>query len=317
MGKGSGFGKVILFGEHFVVYGNPGIASALDLTTEAVVRRTPGLPLTVRDLRRGTPGYLEAKQDQQRESLRRIFQVLDLPEAELEITLDGKLPVYSGIGASGASCVAIARALSDEFSLRLPDREINSAAYVGETAYHGPTHAGLDNTVSTFGGLLWFRKGTPPTYEQIMLPSPVELLMANTGRVADTAEMIARAAHEQAADPIRFESILENAALLARNGRTALERGDLAALGQLMGANHRLLQQIGVSCDELDHLVQVAKGNGALGAKATGAGGGGCIVALTPGPALQDRVAGAIEREGFEVLRTRTGMAAPNTGGSA
>ncbi len=308
MSEGNGFGKVILFGEHFVVYGNPGIVSALDLTTQAVVERHPGQRLSLTDRRRGTPGYLESKREQQRRSLELIFQTIGLPADGVAITLQGNLPVYSGIGASAASCVAIARALDEEFQLGLTDEQINAAAYAGETAYHGSTHAGLDNTAATFGGLLWFLKGPPLSHEKMTLPTSVEIVMANSGRVANTAEMIAAVAQRRADSPERFEVLLREAAQLAGEARAALGGGDLSRVGELMNANHRLLQEIGVSCPELDHLVEVARQNGAWGAKSTGAGGGGCIVALTPEPALQARVARAIEKEGFEALRTRVGI---------
>lgn len=307
MGRGSGFGKVILIGEHFVNYGTPGIVSAIDLTTEAEVVRTSGRPLTLRDDRQGTPGYLEAKREQQRESIVRILDAIHLDTDEMQIRLGGSLPVYSGVGASAASCVAVVRALSDEFGLDLRDQEVNAAAYEGEKAYHGPTHAGLDNAAATFGGVLWFFKGPPPSYESARIKEPFEVVIANTGIVANTHEMIAGVARRRAADSDRYALIIREAHTVATRTRAALESGDLAVIGRLLDQNHALLREIEVTHPAQERLVEVARSAGALGAKSTGAGGGGCIVALTPGLELQARVAEAIEREGYEALRTMVG----------
>lgn len=310
MSQGCGFGKAILFGEHFVIYGCPGIVSALDLCTVATVKRRPDQPVALRDNRRGTPGYLEAKKDQQRQSFTLMLQALGLPDSQVEINLSGELPVYSGIGASAASCVAVVRALNDEFGLGLDDEKINAVAYVGETAYHGPTHAGLDNAAATFGGLLWFLKGPPPHYEPIPIPRTVEIVMGNTGRVANTAEMIAQVSRMKNDEPARFQTLLKSAIQVTEAARNALREGRFTTVGQLMNTNHDLLQSIGVSSPELDRLVEVARQNGALGAKSTGAGGGGCMLALTPRLDLQEQVARAIEQQGFEALRARVGVAA-------
>ena len=111
---------------------------------------------------------------------------IDVSKEGLKITLDGNLYCASGIGASAASCVAIARALSSYFDMNLSDDEINDIAYEGEMGYHG-TPSGVDNTASTFGGLIWFQKGDSNTIEKIPILNPVEIVIANTGKVADTS----------------------------------------------------------------------------------------------------------------------------------
>ena len=310
MGHGQGYGKVILFGEHFVNYGAPGIVSAINLVTEAQVHRNSSEALTIRDDRRGTPGYVEAKRAQQRESVARMLAALGLNTEALEIWLGGPLPVYSGIGASAASCVAIVRALIDEFGLEAGDDETNAVAYEGEKAYHGPTHAGLDNLAATYGGVLWFLKGSEVFHEPLQLKEPFEVVIGNTGIVANTHELIAGVARRREADPGHHDKIVQEENTIVIAARKALERGDLQSMGGLMDRNHALLQRIEVSCPELDTMVEAARRAGALGAKNTGGGRGGCMVALTPGVELQERVALAIEMEGFEALRTRVGEVA-------
>ncbi|MBI2843968.1 MAG: mevalonate kinase [Armatimonadetes bacterium] len=307
MGKGSGFGKVIIFGEHFIIYGVPGIVSAIDLTTDATVNRRNDERLLIDDRRVGTPGYIESKLDQQIESIERMGRMAGIDGVGLDISLDGGLPVFSGLGASGASCVAIARAISEEFCLGLADAQINDLAHEGERAYHGEKTAGLDNLAATYGGLLRFEKGRPEDFERLMIEEPVEVVIGNTGIVANSKAVIDGVAERRKSRHAEYDILTEQAKSVAEEGLKALLAGDLADVGSLMNENHNLLQAIGVSCPELDHLVGLAKKEGALGAKQTGSGGGGCMLALTPGQELQERVASAMEKEGFAVLRARIG----------
>jgi mevalonate kinase len=306
MGFGRGYGKVILFGEHFVVYGIPSIVSAIDKSTTATVERVAGRGWVLEDRRPATPGYKEEKLEQQRDSIERVLRAagIDTERNQIRITLAGDLVAASGIGASAASCVALARALSDEFGLGFSDERINEIAFEGERAYHG-NPSGVDNTAATYGGLLWFVRGKP--IERISIRHPVEIVMANTGLVANTEAAVAGVRERKERHPERYGRIFKEAEALVHAAKEALLKFDLKEVGRLMNENHRLLQEIEVSCRELDELVGIAMESGAYGAKLTGGGLGGNIVALTPGADLQERVARAIEREGYEVLRTRIG----------
>jgi len=310
MGKGSGYGKVILFGEHFVVHGVPGIASAIDSTADAEVKKA-AKGITVRDERKAAKGYAEEKRLQQIESIQRMLKAMGLPsDTALDIWLGGDLPGFSGLGASAASSVAIARAITREFGLALSDEKINAVAYEAEKAYAG-NPSGIDNTAATFGGLIWFKKnmaGGADTVEKLNLRKPVEIVIGSTGKVANTKAMVEGVAERKRKNPQEYDPIFKQAEELSHAGRKALEAYDLKKMGELMNENHRLLQEIEVSSRELDLLVDVARKQGALGAKLTGGGGGGCMTALTPGKALQEKVAKAIEGAGFEVLRTKIGV---------
>jgi len=311
MGKGSGFGKVILFGEHFVVHGVPGIVSAIDSTADAVVKKNVET-IDVKDERKGSKGYAKEKKLQQFESINRMLKKMKLNPntVGLNIWLGGSLPGFSGLGASAASSVAIARAIAEEFVLSVSEQEINAIAYEAEKAYAG-NPSGIDNTAATFGGLLWFEKnltGGPNRIEEISLEKPVEIVIGSTGIVANTKAMVEGVAERKKAYPQKYNPLFKQAKGLAINARTAIQNFDLIKVGELMNNNHRLLMEIGVSCKDLDDLVVIAKETGAYGAKLTGGGGGGCMVALTPGKKLQENVAKAIETEGFEVLRTKIGI---------
>jgi mevalonate kinase len=311
MGRGSGFGKTILFGEHFVVHGVPGIASAVESAAEAEVKKAQK-GINVTDERSGAKGYAEKKKLQQLESIERMLAAMgmDPKEVAMDICLGGNLPGFSGLGASAASSVAIARAIAEEFDLDLSDERINDVAYEAEKAYAG-NPSGIDNTAATFGGLIWFKKnlgGGSNTIEQLSIQEPVEIVIGNTGIVANTKAMVAGVAERKKQNPEKYGVIFRRAEKLAHEGRKALEMFNLRKVGELMNENHRLLQEIEVSCKELDYLVDLARKQGALGAKMTGGGGGGCMLALTPGKDLQEAVAAAMEDEGFEVLRTKIGI---------
>jgi mevalonate kinase len=311
MGKGSGFGKVILFNDHFVVHGIPGIVSALD--SAALAEATKGARgIVMIDQRNGSVGYTEKKRLQQVESIERMLRAMGTqPEhVAMTITLGGNLPGFSGLGASAASSVAIAKAISDELALNLTDEKINQVAYEAEKAYAG-NPSGIDNTAATYGGLMWFKKdvaGGPDKVERLRVKRPIEIVIGSTGKVANTKAMVEGVAERKKKNPAKYDPIFKQAENLAFAGRKALEAYDLKKLGELMNENHRLLQQIEVSSKELDLLVDLAQKQGAFGAKLTGGGGGGCMVALTPGKDLQGKVASAIKNLGFEVLSTKVGV---------
>jgi len=304
MGIGHGYGKVILFNEHFVVYGIPAIASAIDKRTIAEVKRCQGKSFILHDDREATPGYKEEKADQQKESIERIKEAMGIGEC-IEIWLHGDLRAASGVGASAASCAAIARAIADEFSMSFTDEEINNFAYEGEKAYHG-NPSGIDNTCATFGGLVWFVKGKK--MERLSLPQPVEIVMGDTGRVANTKKAVEGVRERREKYREKYDAIFEEAEKIAHDARDALLAGKWEDVGKLMNENHKLLQEIEVSSPELDYLVEMAMKNGAYGAKMTGGGLGGYMVALTPGRELQEKVARAMEKEGFYALRTKIGI---------
>ena len=309
MGQGVGFGKVILFNEHFVVYGIPAVVSAVGAKTTALVERSSGSGYELKDERPETPGYKAEKLQQQKESMNIMlkFMNIDTQHNHYVITLGGDLIAASGVGASAASCAAIARAFSQELNLDLSDERINEVAYEGEKGYHG-TPSGIDNTAATYGGLIWYRReGSAQVMERMRLRKPVEVVMGNTGKVTDTKVVVAGVKERKEREPERYQRLFQDADQLVRDARKQLQDFNLEKVGAYMNENHRLLQEIGVSSPDLDALVKLARDSGALGAKLTGTGRGGYMVALTPGRELQDRVANEIARHGSQVLRTMIG----------
>jgi mevalonate kinase len=307
---GHGWGKTILFGEHFVVYGLPAIASAIGSRTTASIVGAGKYELV--DNRPATPGYKKEKFDEQVESNRLIFQAcgVDVEATPIKITLAGDLIAASGVGASAASAAAITRALNAHFRLGMDDARVNEVAYEGEKGYHGKP-SGIDNTAAVFGGLIWFQKnqeGGANTMDLMKMKKPVEIVLGNTGITSSTKEVVEAVRKNMEADRGKYVQIFKDYSALAIEAKKALIGGSLIRVGELMNQNHSILQEMTVSCDELDLLVGVAREEGALGAKLTGTGKGGLMLALTPGRALQDKVADAIEAEGFTAYKTEIGV---------
>lgn len=314
---GTGYGKTILFGEHFVVYGLPAIASAIGDYTKAVVEEGKnenefinGVELV--DNRPATPGYKQKKQGEMQRSLNLLlkFMKIGTEKTPLKITLSGNLVCASGIGASAAMAGSIARALSEYFNLNLNDSQINEIAYEGEKGSAG-TPSGIDNTASTYGGLLIFEKnleGGPNKIDRLSIEKPIEILLVNSGITQETKEVVADVRKFKEEDEKRFSGIVEDYKKVFQEGLTALKANEVEKLGQLMDRNQELLKQITVSCPEMDEMVGTARNAGALGAKLTGTGRGGLMIALTPGEEKQEKVGKVFERKGFEVTKTKIGV---------
>jgi mevalonate kinase len=296
---------------HFVVYGLPAIASALGTYTTARVEIVEGTGWNVNDKRQATPGYKELKYNEAMQSIQNIIDYLGIEtdRQKLEITFEGNLIAASGVGASAAQCTSLARALNDSFNLNLGDEEINKAAYEGEKAYHG-TPSGIDNTASTYGGLIWFVKnlhGGTNVIDLLQSPIKMPLVIANSGITASTAQVVADVRRLKEEDPTRFEHIFEEYNLLAKKAKKALLEGDINQIGNLMNQNHKLLQEITVSGKINDELVKISIKSGAVGAKLTGTGRGGLVIALAEDQHTQEIISHSIEKVGYTAWKTVIG----------
>ena len=310
MGKGSAFGKTILIGDAFVLNEVPAIVSSIPFETECVVERlNQGQGWILEDNRTEVPGYKEKKKDQQVDSINRILEVMkiDVQKNPIKIRYGGQLLAGSGVGASAASCVSLARALSDEFRRGLGIEEINHIGWEGEFAYHG-IPSGVDNTASTFGGLILFHiKNGQTNWQHINLKEPVEVVLGNSGVTADTSKLDAHVEAQEKKEPHLFKKRLQAVSDQAFEMKKALEDYDLKKVGQIMTANHKILIDMDLSHEKLIYLCNMAIELGAFGAKVTGGGRGGYMNALTPGKGLQEKVASAMEKEGFKVIRATIG----------
>ncbi len=310
--KNIGYGKTILFGEHFVVYGLPGIAAALEDYNVAKIEKGEGSGFVLVDNRKETPGYKEKKKDEIHKAIDLMIKFLkiDTEKNPIKITLEGTLLCTSGNGSSSAMSTAIARALSEYFGLGLDEDQINEVSYEGEKASAG-TPSGIDNSCATYGGIIIFKKNLkvgPNFIDQFKIKEPLSIVLANTGITQSTAEVVGDVRKEKEANPEKYERIFREYNEMFERGKKALEDYDLEEIGKQMEKNQDLLREITVSCPEIEKVIKVAKANGAIAAKLTGTGRGGNVLILVRDGETQDRVAESIEGEGFKTVKTRIGV---------
>ncbi|MBM3308887.1 MAG: mevalonate kinase, partial [Candidatus Altiarchaeales archaeon] len=276
MSVGHGYGKTILFGEHFVVYGLPAVASALGVKTTAVVEDSPKFEFN--DNRPETPGYKAKKRDEIQRQVDALKEYFRLDEKKpVKITLSGDLVCASGVGASAALAASIARALSAHLNLNLSDEEINDAAYIAEEAGSG-TPSGIDNTCAVYGGFIVFKKnlaGGKNDITPIKVSKPIEIVMASSGITQTTKEVVADVKRLKEENPEQYKKIFNDYQRIVEAGIKAIKSGDLKALGNLMDENQKLLAEMTLSCPEIEKIITAAKNAGAYGAKLTGTGRGG------------------------------------------
>ncbi len=291
--------KIILFGEHAVVYGQPAIAvpfETLCATAEAVVApRKTGLIIRAHDtgkefrvLREGRTTHALAIAAQL------VLREIDAPTLDLIINVRSTIPVASGMGSGAAVTTALMRELSRALGKPLEGESLNKLVYEIEKLYHG-TPSGIDNTVIVFGHPVYFIRGTAP--ELFSVGKPLTLIIADSGIAHSTRETVGDVRSLYDADTPRITSILERIGALSQLARPAIEKGDESAVGALMNENHTLLAALTVSSEVLDRLVQAATDAGALGAKLSGGGRGGNVIALAQ-PATAERVEMALRDAG-------------------
>lgn len=297
-------GKIILFGEHAVVYGQP----ALAVPVQQVQARA-----TVRPLPQAVPGQVHLQSPAVGLDAPLVQLPADHPLAyavwltlqalgverppAFALQVSSTIPVAAGLGSGAAVSVAVIRAVSTFLGQRLPDERVNALAYEVEKLHHG-TPSGIDNTVVTYARPVFFVKGQP--LETFQVGAPFTLVIGDTGVPSPTAETVAAVRRAWEADRAHYEALFAAVGSLARTARQLIEAGQPDRLGPLMDENHALLQEMGVSSPELDALVAAARKAGALGAKLSGGGRGGNMIALAPGNDIRaaEGIAAALRRAG-------------------
>lgn len=296
-----GYGKIILLGEHFVVHGLPALVTALDLVTETQIELSPKniLAIQIIDNRPKVPTYKPLKSQEYEKMVSAVFMAMGVKNFGWRVTFSGTLPVTNGgIGASAAAAVALARAINHYFKLNLSDDQINQAAYAGEKEVHG-TPSGIDNTAATFGGVFAYTKGEAKTTVPPQPQRNLWLVIADSGRPTNTKQVLNAVHKFKSQDPPKVTALFERYTKLFEQAHHALAQNDLVSLGRMMSQNHLLLQELGVSSPELDYLVACAQQAGALGAKLTGTGCGGLMIALAPNAQIQENIARIFNTAGF------------------
>jgi mevalonate kinase len=278
-------GKTILFGEHAVVYGFPAIAVPINsIQLKISLLGAPDQPqgsIRLRNYETGEDVVLSELGEGH--PLNATLQII---AAELKvdhfpaavITISSTIPIASGLGSSAALAVALVRGFSQFVGFNLNDQRINDLAFEVEKIQHG-TPSGIDNSVIAFNKPLYYVKGQPAEF--LTFEKPLTLVIADTGIRSLTREVVAEVRARREKEPAVVIPLLSQIGVIAQTAREKLIHTDLLAVGSLMNENQRLLQKLGVSCLELERLVDAARKAGALGAKLCGSGKGGNIIAIT------------------------------------
>jgi mevalonate kinase len=312
MTSASAPGKIILFGEHAVVYGQPAIA---------VPVRQVKATAEVIDIADGSPGkiYIQAPDIRFQEwlhacstdnplahAIRLTLQEIDDHDfPALTVHLHSTIPVAAGLGSGAAISVAIIRALSSHLGSALPLNRQSSLAYQVETIHHGKP-SGIDNAVITYDKPVFFISGRGA--KDFSIGAPLTLIIGVSSVVSSTHKAVGQVYQAWKEQRSHYEAIFDNIGGITELARQATERGDEQELGKLMNENQLLLKQLGVSHPELERLIDAAREAGAIGAKLSGAGLGGNVIALVSAQ-FGDKVESALVDAGAVwTLKTEVGV---------
>lgn len=294
-------GKIILFGEHAVVYGRPALAAPVSqVQARAVVMpelRGPAGWVHIQAPDIGVDANLEdmSASDPLGQAVRNVLDALGVahpPACTLRVT--STIPLAAGLGSGAAVSVAVIRALAAFLGRSLPPERVSSLAYDVEKLHHG-TPSGIDNTVITFAMPVYFVRGQP--LELLHLPAPFTVIIGDTGVKSPTAAAVGDLRRAWQAAPERYEPLFNRVGCIVQEARRLIELGQPEQVGPLMDENQVCLEQMGVSSLELERLVHAARQAGALGAKLSGGGRGGNMIALVR-PEEAAVVAQALQAQG-------------------
>ena len=298
-------GKIILAGEHFVVLGAPAVAMAIDLFSEARVTSKNGSGVEVNadiPLRFLGGKSLHPVIPNPRELLRPLqlaaeatLKHIGIRDRRLQVNVECEMPVAAGLGSSASATVAIISAVATSKRTELSRDEIFKLAFVPENYLHGKP-SGVDQATCIYGGMIQFDR--PFNVRTVPLKKEPVILVCDTGVHRATRTLVGGVVKRSQRDKSHFQDYIAKVREISTGVAKSLRAGDDEGLGTLMYQNHDLLRKIGVSHPKLDRLVDVARRAGALGAKLTGAGGGGCIIVLAASNASRDKISRVLRRKG-------------------
>ena len=274
-------GKIILFGEHAVVYGRPALAAPVTqvmATATVSANSRGGVWVEAPNINLSAELSSLAPNHPLVSVINSVFSNLKIKRPPAcTVYLQSTIPVAAGLGSGAAVSVAILRALSAFLGKPFTDEKVNGLAFEAEKIYHGMP-SGIDNTVVTYARPVYFIKDQ--LIKTFRVGAPFTIVIGDTGISAPTKESVGALHKLHKANPARWEKVFDRVGEIVWDARQAIERGDIPDLGKLMDANQALLQEMTVSSAELDTLIETARKSGALGAKLSGGGRGGNMIAL-------------------------------------
>lgn len=284
-------GKVILLGEHAVVYGCAALAATIG---RSVVVRVAGAS--------SMHSRIAVDGDLSEQALLRALQIVGIDPGSVSLSVSTDLPVGVGLGSSAALSVALVRALARYAGQALDDATVCRHAFEMERIFHA-FPSGIDNTVVTYGGVMAFKSGAPPRPLRVAASMPLVIALGREPR--RTRQTVTALRHRWEVAPRMYEAIFDDIERLVVEAEGALAGADIGTLGALMNANHELLRRLQVSTDELDALVRFARAHDAVGAKLTGGGGGGAVICLCDGD--PEGLVAAFRNAGWRAFATLLG----------
>ena len=305
-------GKIILFGEHAVVYGRPAIAIPVEqvrakaiisakpnLTSGSILIQAPNIKFEgmLADLPPDNP--LAA-------AVWGVFNALEIPHLPaMAIRISSTIPIAAGMGSGAATSIAIIRALSGFLGHPFSNQQVSDLAFEIEKIHHG-TPSGIDNTVITLRQPIFFQRISMNSIDvdPIYFPQPFIVVIADTGISTPTSVTVGDVRSAWNERPEHYESIFDNLSKIVRQARREIESGQLEIVGDLMNANQQLLRELGVSSPELEKLVQISLDAGAWGAKLSGGGRGGNMIALSNAEIAPNLVQALLAAGAHRVIET-------------
>lgn len=315
-GKASAPAKVILFGEHFVVYGSPAILAAINkrISVDAriiipnenkiIVRSDIGVAGEYNNNNNGKFNALEggskakALLDPLYGAIRQVLLLRNKKNIGIEIGISSSVPAGIGLGSSAASCVATVAAVDSLFEKNPSRQTVCKLAIKSERLIHKRS-SGADCYVSTFGGLMQYY-GKSKSFKKIETKESLSLVVASTGIKHSTSELVAGVKRFKDTNRTLFESLSKQASDICLQACTAIESGKYDKIGELMNQNQIILQQIGISHHKVHDIIDICRKAGAIGAKMTGAGGGGAVIALAASKQESTKIASHIKAAGYQ-----------------
>lgn len=310
-GHGSAPGKVILTGEHSVVYGYPALAAALDLrcNVKSQFREDKLISIHSKDLNfhlqyteNEVIGVKSMKFPGKRfdNIVLAIVNTQKFLEKEngVDLEITSQIPVSAGLGSSAAVVVATIASIANLYDAKLEKDKISQIAFESEKVTHGKP-SGIDNSIATYGGVLKFENGT---ITHMKLTESIPILIGNTKVPRNTKQLVEKVGNNKKTKSKIIEPILNTMGVLVEEFETAVKNNDITKIGELMDINQGLLDSIGVGHSSLSEFIWKSRDSGAIGAKLTGAGGGGCMIALAPNKEKQRKIKETLEQASYEVI---------------
>lgn len=269
--------KLILAGEHAVVYGKSAIAIPFPLKVKVMIQKVVGSIMFESSIYTGTIDNLPTKMEGIRACVEESLRCLNRPFENLLIRVDSAIPLGRGLGSSAAIAIAIVRSLFSFFEQKLSGEQLFYLVQIAETYAHGKP-SGIDTAAEISEHPIWFQKEKEVV--PLVIEIPLYIVVADTGRSGDTHTAVDNVRKMYASEKVKVQNSLDEIGKIAELAREALLKGDVYLLGNLLYRNHEELRNLRVSDCGLDNLVDIARNAGALGAKLTGGGLGGCMMAL-------------------------------------